>query len=116
MLECHELGNAAVAEQVNTTVQKKRRAFALAGVAGALSAAGLLSSCTSKPPAVPVDDAKPTPPAPRAVASPPVVGGSDTVPPPAPREFRAAWVSTVANIDWPSRSKLPADKQQAEAI
>ena len=38
------------------------------------------------------------------------------VPPPAPREFRAAWVSTVANIDWPSRSNLPVAKQQAEAI
>lgn len=38
------------------------------------------------------------------------------MPPAAPREFRAAWVSTVANIDWPSRPNLPADKQQAEAI
>lgn len=37
-------------------------------------------------------------------------------PPPAPREFRAAWVSTVANIDWPSRSNLSMEKQQAEAI
>lgn len=37
-------------------------------------------------------------------------------PPPAPREFRAAWVSTVANIDWPSRSNLPPAKQQAEAL
>jgi uncharacterized lipoprotein YddW (UPF0748 family) len=38
------------------------------------------------------------------------------MPPAAPREFRAAWVSTVANIDWPSRPNLTADKQQAEAI
>jgi hypothetical protein len=37
-------------------------------------------------------------------------------PPPAPREFRAAWVSTVANIDWPSRSNLTTAKQQAEAL
>jgi uncharacterized lipoprotein YddW (UPF0748 family) len=37
-------------------------------------------------------------------------------PPAAPREFRAAWVSTVANIDWPSRSNLPPARQQAEAI
>jgi uncharacterized lipoprotein YddW (UPF0748 family) len=35
-------------------------------------------------------------------------------PPPAPREFRAAWVATVANIDWPSRSGLPVAQQQAE--
>ena len=28
-------------------------------------------------------------------------------PPPPPREFRAAWVATVDNIDWPSRKGLP---------
>jgi uncharacterized lipoprotein YddW (UPF0748 family) len=33
-----------------------------------------------------------------------------------PREFRAAWVATVANIDWPSRPGLPAAAQQAEAL
>ena len=30
------------------------------------------------------------------------------VAPPAPREFRAMWVATVANIDWPSKPGLPA--------
>lgn len=35
-------------------------------------------------------------------------------PPAAPREFRAAWVATVANIDWPSRKGLSADRQLAE--
>ncbi|WP_243302228.1 glycoside hydrolase family 10 protein [Geothrix oryzisoli] len=35
-------------------------------------------------------------------------------PPPAPREFRAAWVATVANIDWPSRRQEPVEAQQAE--
>ncbi|QPF71812.1 family 10 glycosylhydrolase [Roseateles sp. DAIF2] len=34
--------------------------------------------------------------------------------PPAPREFRAAWVATVANIDWPSKPGLSAAQQQAE--
>ena len=38
------------------------------------------------------------------------------MPPAAPREFRAAWVSTVANIDWPSRRDLSSEKQQAEII
>ena len=94
----------------------KRRAFALTGVAGALSMAGLLSSCKTVPPMPTAGGGQPTPPAAPAVAAPPVVGGSDSVPPPAPREFRAAWVSTVANIDWPSRARLPAEKQQAEAI
>ncbi|MDE2428994.1 MAG: family 10 glycosylhydrolase, partial [Burkholderiales bacterium] len=36
--------------------------------------------------------------------------------PPLPREFRAAWVSTVANIDWPSRRDLSTEKQKAEII
>jgi len=35
--------------------------------------------------------------------------------PAAPREFRAAWVATVANIDWPSRRGLSTAEQQAEA-
>ncbi|MET0210241.1 MAG: family 10 glycosylhydrolase [Burkholderiaceae bacterium] len=35
-------------------------------------------------------------------------------PPPAPRECRAAWVATVANIDWPSRKGLSDAEQIAE--
>jgi len=31
-----------------------------------------------------------------------------------PREFRAAWVASVYNIDWPSRKGLSASSQQAE--
>jgi len=34
--------------------------------------------------------------------------------PPAPREFRAAWIATVANIDWPSEPGLPVGQQKAE--
>ena len=37
-------------------------------------------------------------------------------PPPIPREFRAAWVATVANIDWPSKPGLPVEEQKAEMI
>jgi len=33
----------------------------------------------------------------------------------APREFRGAWVATVANIDWPSKKGLSTAEQQAEA-
>lgn len=76
---------------------QKRRAFALAGVAGALALGGLFTGCTTAP----------------TVATGPTGGD---MPPPAPREFRAAWVSTVANIDWPSKPNLNAAKQQAEAI
>lgn len=78
----------------------KKRAFALAGLAGALTAAGLLTSCTTVKPVAPV------------IAP----GGSAFSPPPSPHEFRAAWVSTVANIDWPTRPNLSPAQQQAEAI
>jgi uncharacterized protein YbbC (DUF1343 family)/uncharacterized lipoprotein YddW (UPF0748 family) len=36
--------------------------------------------------------------------------------PKAMREFRAAWVATVANINWPSEKGLSTDEQQKEAI
>lgn len=36
--------------------------------------------------------------------------------PTAMREFRAAWVATVANINWPSKSGLSTAQQQKEAI
>jgi uncharacterized lipoprotein YddW (UPF0748 family) len=44
--------------------------------------------------------------------------GADRIepPPPAPREFRGAWVATVANIDWPSKPGLSARAQRAEAV
>jgi uncharacterized lipoprotein YddW (UPF0748 family) len=52
--------------------------------------------------------------------------GRDTVPVPSepppelvevavPREFRAAWISTVWNIDFPSRAGLSVEQQRAEA-
>lgn len=31
-------------------------------------------------------------------------------------EFRAAWIATVANINWPSRPGLPVDSQKLEAL
>lgn len=37
-------------------------------------------------------------------------------PPPAPREFRAVWVASVANIDWPSQPGLPVEQQRDELI
>ena len=35
---------------------------------------------------------------------------------PAMREFRAAWVATVANIDWPSKPGLSNDQMRAEMV
>ena len=40
---------------------------------------------------------------------------TDRAPSP-PREFRAAWIATVANIDWPSKKGLSTKKQKAELI
>ena len=37
-------------------------------------------------------------------------------PPPTAREFRAAWVATVANIDWPSKAGLSTWEQQRELV
>ena len=67
---------------------------------GLLAAAAALAGCAAPP--LP-------PPAP-----PPSPAGVIDEPPPAPREFRAAWVATVAYIDWPSRAGLDGLAQQAE--
>ena len=40
---------------------------------------------------------------------------NENAPEPA-REFRAAWVATVFNLDWPSKAGLPASQQKAEQI
>ncbi|QPI51311.1 family 10 glycosylhydrolase [Massilia antarctica] len=72
---------------------------------------GLMTACTTATPEAGTGGAVGVVPSPATIQ-----GGSETVPPLAPREFRAAWVSTVANIDWPSRANLPAEKQQAEAL
>ena len=50
-------------------------------------------------------------PMPADPAGPEVVAEN---PPPAPREFRAAWVATVANIDWPSKPGLPVRQLREE--
>ncbi len=70
-----------------------------------LAAMGLLAGCAGTGPAVVGTPAiaTPTPPA-------------FEMPPPEPREFRAAWVATVANIDWPSQPGLPAAAQRAEVV
>ncbi len=44
----------------------------------------------------------------------PSVDIETVVVPPVEREFRAVWIATVANIDWPSRPGLPVAQQKAE--
>ena len=48
--------------------------------------------------------------------APPAPTLLDTMPPAIQREMRGLWIATVANIDWPSRSGLPAAQQQAELV
>ncbi len=75
--------------------------------AAALAALGVLGGCAEL--VVPVPSASPAP-------SPPPAPPAPEGPPPPPREFRAAWVATVANIDWPSAPGLPAEQQRSEAL
>ena len=51
--------------------------------------------------------------APRTPAVSPDVRGSIPMP---DREFRAVWVATVDNIDWPSKPGLSPDSQRVEAL
>ncbi|MGH7994588.1 MAG: hypothetical protein ACREDQ_13790, partial [Limisphaerales bacterium] len=37
-------------------------------------------------------------------------------PPAPPREFRGAWLATVANLDWPSQPGLGVAQQKAELV
>ncbi len=69
----------------------------------------VLGSCADLP--APADPAQ-TPPG--SVVTAPRF--DPNAPPLLPREFRAAWVATVANIDWPSKPGLPVADQQRELI
>jgi uncharacterized lipoprotein YddW (UPF0748 family) len=75
-----------------------------------LATAPLLAACGTTPPVAPAPEA---PPEPASAASAPTAAAT-TPPNPAPREWRAAWVATVTNIDWPSKKGLSAEAQQAE--
>ncbi|MEZ0612129.1 glycoside hydrolase family 10 protein [Fibrella sp. WM1] len=46
---------------------------------------------------------------------PPIIDSSGTLPP-LKREFRAVWIATVDNIDWPSKKGLPVADQQREFL
>lgn len=75
-------------------------------------------------PSVGVRPATPKQPAPKPVPPITVIPESaplDTdaagqAPAPPKREFRAVWVATVDNIDWPSRKGLPVVDQQREIV
>ena len=82
-----------------------------AALAAATAAAVLLAACAGPPPKV--VETPPAASAPTLSQAPPTA--ADT-PPAAPREFRAAWVATVANIDWPSKPGLQSQAMREEAL
>jgi len=65
---------------------------------------------------------KPTAPLPKTPVTPqkastqPVEEAFKVTLPEINREFRAAWVATVANINWPSKRNLTTEQQKEEAI
>ncbi len=44
----------------------------------------------------------------------PAIDIDTVVVPPVEREFRAVWIASVSNIDWPSERGLPVEQQKAE--
>jgi uncharacterized lipoprotein YddW (UPF0748 family) len=89
--------NELLRESARARLARLRRACGIAMllVAGA---------CAAPEPQLPLPLPPPPRPEPESLAAAPQ----------APREFRAAWVATVANIDWPSRAGLPVAQQQEE--
>lgn len=80
---------------------------------GCAALAALAFGCAERPTR---QAATPVPVTPPAAVAPPASLAHLDEPPPAPREFRAAWVATVANIDWPSKKGLTTEQQRAEMI
>lgn len=79
-----------------------------------------MGSCASQKAAAPskrsATQSKPSLP-PKPVAVTPVADEIfRTTLPEIRREFRGAWIASVANINWPSRNTLTVDQQKAEAI
>ena len=115
---------AALAAQVTAARPTRRQVL---GLAGAGLATPWLAGCAS--PTLPREPGPGAPQAspggtaagaPDATPSPttgtvPPASSTDT-PPPVAREFRAAWVATVAHIDWPSKRGLNAAQQRAEML
>ncbi len=88
---------------------------ALLGATGALLAACADVAVAPPPPPAAAPWPAPSPPSPPSPPAPAFAPDPD-LPPAPPREFRAAWVASVSNIDWPSRPALPAQAQRAEAL
>jgi uncharacterized lipoprotein YddW (UPF0748 family) len=78
-----------------------------AAVAVVVSVSAWVVACAQTPVVMPTPASVPVPAA--------TINPADQ-PPAEPREFRAAWVATVANIDWPSAPGLTPEVQRSEAL
>lgn len=79
-----------------------------------LASAPLLAACATPPSPAPASAPVSPGEAALGVVTSPAPAASGPLLAPPPREWRAAWVATVANIDWPSKPGLSAAAQQAE--
>jgi uncharacterized lipoprotein YddW (UPF0748 family) len=85
----------------------------------AFAGAVALSCSTQKPAEKPRADSKKSSVIKSVTTTPVAAPTPVTVPivlPEIKREFRGAWIATVANINWPSRNNLSSEQQKAEAI
>ncbi len=85
-----------------------------------LSAVTLASCGSQKANTIVSKPAREARPAKPVAATPPVARPAEeafrTSLPEIKREFRGAWIASVANINWPSRNNLTVEQQKAEAI
>lgn len=79
----------------------------------------VIESCSTKTKPVQNVKPKPTQPIKPAIPAKPESSAEDAFRvtlPAVNREFRGAWVATVANINWPSKNSLSTEQQKAEVI
>ena len=103
---------AALPAAWGPTLGAAARAGAWLGGAGTAAASLGLSGCAATAPTAAPVQPGPAPGADRAGAA----SAAADEPPAAPRELRAAWVASVAHIDWPTRTALAAADQRQEAL
>ncbi|WP_353146023.1 family 10 glycosylhydrolase [Chryseobacterium sp.] len=108
---------------------KKLKLIVLLGVFASYSTSCSTQNAVSKTPPVKNTTTRPnnstTQPKPPVTVTKPTTPATPVIPteetfrttlPEIKREFRGAWIASVANINWPSRNDLTVEQQKAEAI
>lgn len=102
----------------------KLKLIVLLGVFASYSTScSVQNSATKTPPAKNTTKPNTNPPKPKEPTEVPKPAAGNTADetfrttlPEIKREFRGAWIASVANINWPSRNNLTVEEQKAEAI